>query len=523
MFENLTRREFLKTTSMAALSMMVPVNVFAASDCTVKTRYGTFNGFVDEKSVKTWLGIPFAQPPVGKLRWQAPQPLKPSNKTFDAKKYGASPIQAAIKVDAHVEDDDDTPQSEDCLTLNIFTRGNGKNKPVMVFIYGGAFVSGYSSEELYSGSNFAAAHDVVIVFLNYRLGVLGFMNFASIDSSFEDSGYLGIKDQFAALQWVKENIAEFGGNPDNITVFGESAGSVSTMLLTVIPAAKGLFQKVIPQSGHVYFYNEPEISAQLAETYMSFTGAKTVGDLMKKSGVELKNLYEKLINSRDGSNISDFLPTCDGKFLPTNPFKALKDGAARGIKFLTGTTADEWRAFLLGGDTFFEVFRNDPEKISPVLRRYRAQTSQEIYQAWLKNRPDTENNFADFVTQTDWRVGQEVVSEYQSAFDDVYFYLFSEQAPIEMLGACHAFDLPYTFNISFDEIGFAPNQNLVKAIQASWAAFAATGNPDNELIPHWEKYSAGNRQTMELNSKGCVCHKDLNTDNLNALRYVYED
>ncbi|MBR3498318.1 MAG: carboxylesterase/lipase family protein [Selenomonadaceae bacterium] len=525
MFQNLTRREFIKTAALSFLAvntvgLLPDSKVFAASDCVVKTRYGTFNGFVDEKGVRAWLGIPFAQQPVGKLRWRAPEPLSPSNKTFDAKKFGASPIQAAIKVDNPVEDDDETPQGEDCLTLNIFTRGTGKNKPVMVFIYGGAFVSGYSSEDLYSGPNFVAAQDVVIVTLNYRLGVLGFMNFGAIDSSFEDSGYLGIKDQVAALKWVKENIELFGGDPDNMTVFGESAGSISTMLLTVIPAAKGLFHKVIPQSGHVDFYNEPDISAQFAETYLTFTGAKKVSDLMKKSGFELKYLYEKLINSHGGSNIAEFLPTCDGKFIPRDPFKALKDGAARGVKFLTGTTADEWRAFLLGGENFFEVFRKEPTKISPVLRRYKAQKPEEVYRKWLNGRPDTDDAFADFVTQTDWRVGQELSSEYQSKFDDVYFYLFTEPAPIENLGACHALDLPYTFDIPFED--FAPNPNLVKAIQASWAAFAATGNPDNEFIPHWKKYSAADRQTMELNSKGCVCHKDLNTQNLNALRYLYE-
>ena len=492
----------------------------AEKNCRIKTRYGIYNGFVDKNGVQTWLGIPYAQPPVGKLRWQAPQPLKPTNKTFDAKKFGAAPMQALMKLEKPLEDDDPVKQSEDCLTLNIFTRGEGKNKPVMVWIYGGAFVGGYAHEALYSGSNFVSAQDVVLVFLNYRLNVFGFLNLASVDSSFEDSGYLGTKYQVAAGKWVKENIAAFGGDPNNITVFGESAGSISTMLLTVIPAAKGLFGKVIPQSGCLDFYNEPEISAQTAEKFMEFCGAKTVGDLMKKSGVELQQLYEKYLYASDGPNLAEFAPTCDGKFLPRDPFKALRDGGARGIKFLTGTTADEWKAFLLGDENFFKIFRSNPGKISPVLRRYKAQTTEEIYRKWLNGRPDTEDNFADFTTQIDWRVGQELSSEYQSKFADVYFYLFSELSPIEMVGSCHALDLPYTFNVSSEE--FTPNQNLVRAIQASWGAFAATGNPDNEFIPHWVKYSAGNRQTMELNSKGCVLHKDLNTQNLNALRYVYE-
>ena len=148
---NMTRREFIKTTSMAALAFAatgLPIDdnkVFAADDCTAKTRYGTFNGFVDENGIKTWLGIPYAQPPVGKLRWQAPQPLEPSNQTVEAKKVGF----AAMQVVDENEGASTNPQSEDCLTLNIWTRSTGKNKPVMVFIHGGAFVGGGSSDPLY--------------------------------------------------------------------------------------------------------------------------------------------------------------------------------------------------------------------------------------------------------------------------------------------------------------------------------------------------------------------------------------
>ena len=219
--------------------------------------------------------------------------------------------------------------------------------------------------------------------------------------------------------------------------------------------------------------------------------------------------------------LTDYIPTCDGKYLPLDPGKALKDGAARGIKMLTGTTADEWRYFLMMAENLFEILREEPKKHSPLLSRYKAHTPQEIYRTWLKNRPDTEETYGDFMNQLDWRVGQELATEYQSKFGDTYYYLFSEWSTIENLRSCHAVDLPYTFNVG-DHIVPNPKPNLVKAVQSSWAAFAATGNPDNEFIPHWEKYSATNRQTMELNSKGCVCHKDLNNQNLNSLRYVYE-
>ena len=518
---DLTRRDFIKLSSAAAVAMAMPVEVFAADNCTVKTRYGTFNGFDDEQGIKTWLGIPYDQPPVGKLRWQAPQPLKPTNKTFDAKKFGAS----AIQEDDKLETSSQNVQSEDCLTLNIWTRGNGKNKPVMVFIHGGAFVGGGSSDPLYTGTHIAAANDVVVVTFNYRLNVFGFVNFGAIDPAFEGTGCLGIQDQVAALKWVKENISAFGGNPDNVTIFGESAGAISVFLLTVAPSAKGLFGKAIPQSANSYMYNTPEYSAEVAQIYMEMGGAKTMRDMMKKSSAELRTLYETVRNARITEAVKDYLPTCDGKFLPLDPFNALKDGAARGIKFLTGTTADEWGYWLLYDKNYFKTFNETHEIVSPIMKRYKARTSHtdaEVYHAWLKNRPDNEENYRYFVNKVDWRVGQELDSENQSKFNDVYYYLFSQPSANEILGACHSIDLPYIFNNPDGDIEPNPPQNLVKVIQATWAAFAATGNPDNETIPHWEKYSVNNRQTMELNSKGCVCHKDLNTQNLNALRYVYE-
>ena len=155
------------------------------------------------------------------------------------------------------------------------------------------------------------------------------------------------------------------------------------------------------------------------------------------------------------------------------------------------------------------------------MQKYTEQSPQEIYKKWLKNRPDTIENFEDFVNNLDWRVGQELAAEYQSNFDDVYFYLFSEESDDKNLKSCHAVDLPFTFNVG-DHIVPNPNQKLVKIIQSSWAAFATNGNPDNEYIPHWEKYSAENRQTMELNSEKVILHKDLNTENLQELRYLYE-
>ena len=486
------------------------------TDLNIKTHYGTFNGFLDKNGVKTWLGIPYAKPPVENLRWQAPQKLNPTDKTFDAKNFGAAAVQT---VDPTEDASSYSVQSEDCLTLNIWKHSEKNNLPVMVFIHGGGFSVGGSVESLYNGSNFAAANDVIIVTINYRLNIFGFLNLAAIDSNFEDSGCLGIKDQIAALQWVKENIAEFGGNPENITIFGQSAGSISCMFLTITPAAKGLFNKAIPQSANVSFYNTPENSAKTAEKFLKKSGVKTVGELMKKSTDEIKNIYLQVSSGGLAENPSEYFPTCDGKFLPKDPLQALRDGAAKGIKFLTGNVADEWRLWLQFDENFCQTVRTKPQNFSPIFSRCNTKTLEEVYKNWLKNRTDNEENFIDFANNLDWRVTQELTAEYQSKFEDVYFYVFSHRLN-ENLRACHDSDLSYVFNDMEGLPNAAPN--LVKIIQSAWAAFAKTGNPNNELIPHWEKYSADNRQTMEFNSKICTCHKDLNTENLNALRYIYE-
>ena len=518
-----SRRNFIKTTALTALafaatSFIGDEKIFAAApNCTVKTRYGTYTGFF-KKDVKTWLGIPYAKPPVGNLRWRAPEKLEPSDKQFDAKKFGFSPVQDVDKI----EPASLLPKSEDCLTLNIWSHNSDTRKPVMFFIPGGGFVSGGSGDPVYNGANIAKNHDVIVVTINYRLNIFGFMNFGGIDPSFEDSGYLGIKDQIAALNWVKENIENFGGDPDNITIFGESAGSGSALLLTITPAAKGLFRKVIAQSGHLSFYHTPNQSAELAREFLELGGFADMNDLMKRSADELEAVYEKLYAKRFFFSEVDYFPTCDGKFLPEHPFRMLKDGAGKGIKLLTGTTAEEYNYWLQYYKDFSELLPDFHAQITPVIYENEFRNSKLIYDEWQKNHTDIaeKNRYAEFANQLDWRVGQELCAEYQSAFDDVYFYLFSQASAI--YGSCHAVDLPFVFG-NPNDMEPKPSAKLIKQVQAAWTSFAATGNPNNDLIPHWEKYSADNRQTMEINSKAWTCHKNLNVDNLTELRGVYED
>ena len=527
--QNMTRREFIKTVGTSALvfsaaGFLTPEKLFAAdSDLSVKTRYGTFRGFLDEKGVKTWLGIPYAKPPVKKLRWQNPQKPDPTDKTFDAKKFGASAIQEDDKLEAASK----SVQSEDCLTLNIWKHSDKKNLPVIVFIHGGSFMHGGTSDPFGNGNNLAAANDIIVVTINYRLNIFGFMNFAAIDPAFADSdSCLGLKDQVAALKWVRENISEFGGNPDNITICGESAGSLSTLILMVSPFAKGLFRNAIPESGSTGFMQSQEHTLELVEAFMKLSGTRKMSDLMKKSSNELREIYLKLFEMRKKTAHFDFVPASGGAFLPKEPFDAIRDGDAKGIRLMTGVNACEWGYWKLYDENYFKNFRETHEIFSPISKRYKKRTSKtdmELYKYWLQGRPDNEDNYMEFINQADWRVSQELDAENQSKYEDVYYYLFSETTPMEELGSFHSLELAFVFDKPYGEVGMQrPDPVLVRQIQASWASFAATGNPNNEFIPHWEKYSADNRQTMELNSKGCVCRKDMNTENLNVLRHVIE-
>ena len=526
--KNFSRREFIKRTALTGLAFAATNffgnEIFAApKSCSARTRHGIYNGFVDKRGVKTWLGIPYAKPPVGKLRWRAPEPLNDSNEIFDATEFGFSPMQD----EDPFEPASLFPKSEDCLTLNIWTRGRKNNLPVMVFIPGGGFSSGGSRASVYNGENFAAAQDVVIVTINYRVNIFGFMNFAAIDSSFEDSGYLGLKDQRAAIEWVRENILSFGGDPSNITVFGESAGSSSVMFQTILPDSNKIFHKAIAQSGTLSLYHTFDQSAELAELFMMTGGYRNMSDLVDSPAEKLAATYLEFITMRHVEVEADYFPTADGKFLPLHPYRALKDGAAQGIKLLTGTTAEEYRYWSVYFKDLEKQAREYLSKISSLIYEVKITDLDEIFVSWLKLHPELDSlsaaeKFMEFANQLDWRVSQELTAEYQSAFDDVFFYLFSQKSSVEGFGSCHAVDLSYVFGNPEKDLEPNPSAKLIKQIQSAWAMFAATGNPSTKSAT-WKKYSVDDRETMEINSAGWKCHKDLNVANLSELRYFYED
>ena len=274
---------------------------------------GTFIG-KEKNEVCSFKGIPYALPPVGKLRWKPPVPAEKDGGTYEAFYFGKSGIQT----DAETERASLYVQGEDCLTLNVWTsdKTETEGKPVMVFIPGGAYGWGGSADPLYDGQKFIEAYpDVVLVTVNYRIGLMGFIDFSAVKGGeeYSHSGNLGLLDQICALQWVRDNIRGFGGDPKNVTLFGESAGGGSVSLLPLIDEAKGLFRRVIAQSGSIALTFSREECQSLTAKLMEETKAKTMEDLLALTEEELMELNKELNDynnfpERDGVTVPEDIP-----------------------------------------------------------------------------------------------------------------------------------------------------------------------------------------------------------------------
>ena len=307
------------------------------AECAVKTQTGVYVG---EKYKKTRIfkGIPYAKPPVGELRWKAPEPLPASEAVFEAKSFGASAIQVEHKgsIIRHHR------QSEDCLTLNITVGAENPEakKPVLVLFHHGHFTYGGAVDPLLYGDDYVNENqDVVLVSFNYRLGIFGFIDFSEVPGgeACPDALNLGLLDQIAALKWIRENIAAFGGDPERITVLGFESGATCICLLAASEQAKGLFQKAFVLDGSPESaYDTPDTSRALAKALLKETNASTMAELLHLDTEALKDATQKI-------SMNMCAPTCDGKLIPTQVYEAYRNGAASGIEFIVGITSGEMR------------------------------------------------------------------------------------------------------------------------------------------------------------------------------------
>ena len=318
------------------------------ADCAVKTRTGVYVGGKYKKTV-FYLGIPYAKPPVGELRWKAPEPLPASESVFEAKNFGASAVQVEHK-GAILKNH---RQSEDCLSLNICVGAEKTEvkKPVLVLFHHGDFTFGGTADPLLYGTNVVGEHpDIVFVSFNYRLGIFGFIDFSEVPGgeAYSDTLNLGLLDQIAALKWIKENIAAFGGDPDRITVLGFESGATSILLLAASERAKGLFGKAFVFNGNLgSVYDTTENARALAKDLLKETKASTMEELLLLDTESLKDAAQRLWRNMCA-------PTSGGTWIPADVYRAYQDGAASGVEFIIGFPGNETKVLrsVIGGANY---------------------------------------------------------------------------------------------------------------------------------------------------------------------------
>ena len=472
---------------------------------TARTTHGQVVGQTEE-GVHVFRGIPFAAPPTGDLRWRPPQPPEPWEGERDATRFSAVAPQLPSRIE--LIDAPDLDMSEDCLYLNVWTPGlDDAKRPVMVWIHGGAFIGGSGTTPWYDGTAFVTQGDVVVVTINYRLGVLGFACFDDVVDGIVGSANLGILDQVAALEWVRANIAAFGGDPEQITIFGESAGAMSVGTLLGTPAAKGLFQQAILQSGAVRHLSPREEAKQMASEVVQELGleAPTAEELRTQPVDALLSAQAHVLLRHWGRTPGlPFQPMLDGEVLPEHPLDAIGNGATEDMPILIGTTRDEMLLFSLIDPTH-ETLTED-ELVQRATKVFRGEDkARNALKVFSTERPDATPGELWCAIQTDRTFRTPSYRLVERHRGDSYMYLFTYCTPVMngRLKSCHALEIPFVWN-NLDAPGVKSMaglptdemRELALGMHEAWIAFAREGRPESDRLPEWPAYTPDRRSVM---------------------------
>ncbi len=488
------------------------------SGSTASTVTGELRG-IREDGVVVFRGIPYAAPPAGRLRWRPPERPKPWFGVREAVRFGPhapqleSPLVRLGPIGVR------RGSSEDCLSLNVFTPNlDDAGRPVMVWIHGGGFTIGSSSQPLYDGGALAKRGDVVVVTLNYRLGALGFLRLTDLTGGrIPSTGNEGLLDQLAALKWVQENIAGFGGDPGSVTVFGESAGAMSLAALLALPESRGLMHRAILQSGSAHTAHTVAEANRVAESVLEKAGLTADPDGLLAADPEVLVHAVGELSPRsmraEGIGWMPLRPVIDGHLIRELPIDGLRNGQAHGIPVLAGTTRDEWRFMLISNRSAVamdhdglrrRLFRVLPEDlVPPVIDLYRDRVSGEGAE------PSPSNIYSEVFTDLAFRVPCErLLDAVADCGTGAFRYLFTWSSPAVggILGACHAVDLGFTFGtnaVDGGDLFFGAGSEadrIVDQMQGAWSAFAKGGDPNAVGWPNWSRYDRRARATMEIGS-----------------------
>ncbi|HEX4198660.1 MAG TPA: carboxylesterase family protein [Caulobacteraceae bacterium] len=438
-------------------------------------------------------GVPYAAPPVGQARWRPPAPAPAWPGVRDATRFGPACFQPLSRPSGSLYADDPPAMSEDCLSLNIWTRADAHQAPVLVWIHGGSLVTGRGSQGIYDGAALANS-GLVVVTINYRLGVLGWLAHPglSAESGAGVSGNYGLLDQIEALRWVRRNIAAFGGDPENLTLAGESAGGISVLYLMASPAARGLFQKAIAQSAPML--TAPELRRERFGHEPGEAAGSRLAARLSVDGVEgLRALDAGAITDAAAQNGYYASGTVDGVILPRQVVETFDLGEQARVPVLAGFNSGEIRSL--------RFFAAKPPADAAAYEAEIRRRYGDLAEAFLKLYPATDMAESLLAAPRDLMYGwpaERLVVKQSAIGQPAYLYLFDHGYPEADRADLHAFhggELPYVFG-SFARLAPAwpkPPQReseteLSKAMIAYWSAFARTGAPDAPGLPAWRPY-----------------------------------
>ena len=478
----------------------------------VKCVNGTFVG-TENHGVASWLGIPYAKAPVGARRFKAPEYVDASDKVFEAKYYGKGAYGSLGYPDCIQKQ-----MSEDCLFLNIWLNEDDKTpkKPVMVWIHGGAYVMGSGSQISYSGANLVQAQsDIIMVNINYRLNMYGFMDCSSVPGgeNFKTAPCNGLLDQAMALRWVHENIAAFGGDPDNVTIFGQSAGGGSVSILPVMKEANRYFQKVIAESGSttLAFPVSCEAAQGKTKALLEYTGCKTMDDIMALSEEALQDAYVNAVGKFTSC------PYYGTEVLPEAPIELYKKGYAKHISILAGSTADEMRLFMGEGPMLsVEEQKLYAQRAAGDAVPYLKEEDKKYYEDFKRVCRIQEPGLVEteFINELMFRVPMLQQLGVQSAFNKTFSYYWSYPSSNAEVGAAHSVELMFVFNVrglgtSSTFNGTNNSDEIFTSVQQMWTNFARCGNPSTDKV-EWKAYSAQDQNVLDIAGPGDIrIKKDL--------------
>jgi para-nitrobenzyl esterase len=510
----MNRRIFLNTGTAFLIggSLRKSLGAEPAAGATVETTSGRIRGLLIEK-VNAFRGIRYGASTAGPRRFLPP--AKPASWTgvLDTFEYG----QEAPQPHPHTEIPEvratipDHQVGEDCLRLNVWTNGLGRNdrRPVMVWLHGGGFTSGNGGYTIYDGANLARKRNVVAVTVNHRLNTFGFLHLP-------EASNVGMLDVVAALQWVKDNIAAFGGDPNNVTIYGQSGGAAKVSTLLAMPSAKGLFHKAIVQSGSSVTAVARADAEKSTAAFLTAAGAKNLGDLQKLT-------MEQLIEASRTAQGLRLSPVVDGATLPRDPFAPDAPAQSANIPLLIGSTETEV--------TFFPATPLDAIDDAALLARVKTAArvddaqAKGLIDAYRQGRKGVSNIDLALILESDTRFRPGVLTEAELKAAQpapVYMYYFTWRSPVRdgKLKSMHTLEIPFVT----ENVDNAPSMTgtgrdrlaLQDRMSAAWTEFARTGNPNHKGLPAWARFDAQKRATMIFDNE-CKVVNDPNGAERKAL------